>query len=60
MNQYSNIIRKIATEQQLTLVDMRKAFEEYEKIHNTTNLDRGLSRPMAFISMRPVISLWQN
>src|SRR5450631_1977114 len=31
LNKYSNIIRKIAADQQLTLVDMRKEFEEYEK-----------------------------
>ncbi len=42
LNKYANIIRKIAADQQLTLVDMRKAFEDYEKIHNTANLDRGL------------------
>ena len=42
LNKYANIIRKIAADQQLTLVDMRKEFEDYEKIHNTTNLDRGL------------------
>src|SRR5450755_5204189 len=39
LNKYSNIIRKIATDQQLTLVDMRKEFEDYEKIHNTANVD---------------------
>ena len=42
LNKYANIIRKIAADQQLTLVDMRKEFEDYEKIHNTANLDRGL------------------
>jgi isoamyl acetate esterase len=42
LNKYANIIRKIAADQQLTLVDMRTAFEDYEKIHNTTNADRGL------------------
>jgi lysophospholipase L1-like esterase len=42
LNKYSNIIRKIATEQQLTLVDMRAAFEEYEKANNRGNLDRGI------------------
>jgi isoamyl acetate esterase len=42
LNKYANIIRKIAAEQQLTLVDMRKEFEDYEKIHNTANVDRGL------------------
>lgn len=42
LNKYANIIRKIAADQQLTLVDMRRDFGDYEKIHNTTNLDRGL------------------
>jgi lysophospholipase L1-like esterase len=42
LNKYANIIRKIAADQQLTLVDMRKEFEDYEKIHNTPNADRGL------------------
>ena len=42
LNKYAGIIRKIAADQKLTLVDMRKEFEEYEKIHNTANLDRGL------------------
>jgi len=42
MNKYSEIIRKIAAAQQLTLVDMRKDFEEYEKMHNPDNKDRGI------------------
>jgi lysophospholipase L1-like esterase len=42
MNHYSNIIRKIAADQHLTLVDLRTAFEEYEKLNNKNNLDRGL------------------
>jgi lysophospholipase L1-like esterase len=42
MNHYSNIIRKIATDQHLTLVDLRSAFGEYEKLNNKNNLDRGL------------------
>ena len=42
MNKYSDIIRKIATEQQLTLVDMRAAFEAYEKTNNTRNLEKGI------------------
>jgi lysophospholipase L1-like esterase len=42
MNHYSNIIRKIAADQHLTLVDLRSAFEEYEKLNNKNNLDRGL------------------
>jgi lysophospholipase L1-like esterase len=42
MNHYSNIIRKIATEQNLTLIDMRDEFETFEKMNNKNNLDRGL------------------
>jgi lysophospholipase L1-like esterase len=42
VNKYSNIIRKIATDQQLTLVDMRAEFESYEKNNNPNNLDRGI------------------
>jgi len=42
MNHYSNIIRKIAADQHLTLVDLRSAFVEYEKLNNKNNLDRGL------------------
>jgi lysophospholipase L1-like esterase len=42
LNKYANIIRKIAFNQQLTLVDMRKEFEDFERLHNPDNLDRGL------------------
>jgi lysophospholipase L1-like esterase len=42
MNHYSNIIRKIAADQHLTLVDLRSAFLEYEKLNNKNNVDRGL------------------
>jgi lysophospholipase L1-like esterase len=42
LNKYSEIIRKIAVDEQLTLVDMRNEFENYEKLYNTRNLDRGL------------------
>jgi lysophospholipase L1-like esterase len=42
LNKYANIIRKIAFDQQLTLVDMRREFEDFEKLHNANNLDRGL------------------
>jgi lysophospholipase L1-like esterase len=42
MNHYSNIIRKIAPDEHLTLVDLRSAFVEYEKLNNKNNLDRGL------------------
>ncbi|HEY2350412.1 MAG TPA: GDSL-type esterase/lipase family protein [Puia sp.] len=42
LNHYSNIIRRIATDQDLTLVDMRAEFEAYEKLNNKNNLDRGI------------------
>ena len=42
LNKYSNIIRKIAHDQQLTLVDMRAELEDFEKSHNTDNLEKGL------------------
>jgi isoamyl acetate esterase len=42
LNKYSVIIRKIAVTQQLTLVDMRKEFEDYSKLNNPNNLDRGI------------------
>ncbi len=42
LNKYSNIIRKISADQQLTLVDLRSAFEAYNKTHNPKNLDRGI------------------
>jgi isoamyl acetate esterase len=42
INKYSNIIRKIAKDQQLTLVDLRAEFESYEKINNPDNQDRGI------------------
>src|SRR5450432_745119 len=42
LNKYSNIIRRIASEQHLTLVDMRAAFEAYEKSNNPGNLEKGI------------------
>ena len=42
LNKYSNIIRKIATDQQLTLVDLRSEYESYEKNNNPNNLDKGI------------------
>jgi lysophospholipase L1-like esterase len=42
VNKYSNIIRKIAAEQHLTLVDMRAEFEAYEKTNNPGNLEKGI------------------
>ena len=42
LNKYANIIRKIATDQQLTLVDLHAAFQAYEKTNNPNNVDRGI------------------
>jgi len=42
MNKYSNIIRNIAAEQRLTLVDMRAEFEAFEKTNNPNNLEKGI------------------
>ncbi len=42
LNKYANIIRKIALDQQLTLVDLRSDFENYERSNNPNNLDRGI------------------
>lgn len=42
MNQYSNIIRNIATKNSLPLVDLRKAFLEYDLKNNPENKDRGI------------------
>ena len=42
LNKYSNIIRKIAKDQQLDLVDLRAEFEVYEKANNPNNLDKGI------------------
>jgi len=42
MNQYSNIIRDIAAKNNLPLVDLRKAFLEYDLKNNPDNKDRGI------------------
>lgn len=42
LNKYSNIIRKIAKDQQLGLVDLRAEFQAYEKANNPNNLDKGI------------------
>jgi lysophospholipase L1-like esterase len=41
LNKYSNIIRKIAAEQQVGLIDLRKEFHEYEVEHNPENEEKG-------------------
>lgn len=42
LNQYSNFIRDIAKRQNLPLVDLRKAFQEYDLQNNPENKDRGI------------------
>ncbi len=42
MNQYSNIIRGIAAKNNLSLVDLRKAFLDYNLKNNPDNKDRGI------------------
>ena len=42
MNEYSNIIRRIASKNNLALVDLRKAFHDYSLKKNSANKDRGI------------------
>jgi isoamyl acetate esterase len=42
LNQYSNIIRRIAADEGLGLVDLRKAFIEYNKRYNPSNKESGI------------------
>ena len=42
MNEYSNIIRRIAKKNELPVVDLRKAFLDYNLKNNTDNKDRGI------------------
>lgn len=42
LNKYSTIIRKIAADQKVGLVDLRKEFEDYEKEHNSNNVEKGI------------------
>ena len=42
MNEYSNIIRRIAKKNQLPLVDLRNAFHNYSLKNNPDNKDRGI------------------
>jgi lysophospholipase L1-like esterase len=42
LNEYSKIIRRIATSNQLQLLDLRKTFLEYNLIHNKENKDKGI------------------
>lgn len=42
LNYYSNIIRKLASENDLSLVDLRKAFLEYNLKNNPENNEKGI------------------
>lgn len=42
LNKYSAIIRRIAAEQKVGLLDIRKQFLVYERAHNPENLDKGI------------------
>jgi isoamyl acetate esterase len=42
LNQYSNIIRRLATDEGLGLVDLRKVFLEHNKRYNPSNKDSGI------------------
>lgn len=42
LNRYSNVIRKLATENDLPLVDLRQLFINYNMSNNVENKDRGI------------------
>ena len=42
MNEYSNIIRRIAKKNELQIIDLRKAFLDYNLKNNLDNKDRGI------------------
>jgi lysophospholipase L1-like esterase len=42
LNAYSNIIRHIASTNNLSLVDLRKTFLEYNLVNNSTNVNKGV------------------
>lgn len=42
LNKYSNIIRSMASKNNLPLVDLRKAFLEYNLVNNTSNKESGI------------------
>ena len=42
LNEYSNIIRRIASKNNLAIVDLRKAFLEHNLKNNSANNDRGI------------------
>ena len=42
LNNYSNIIRTIAKDMSLPVCDLRKAFADYLKVNNPSNLEKGI------------------
>ncbi len=42
LNYYSKIIRGIADDLSLPLIDLRKLFADYEKVNNSKNVDKGV------------------
>ena len=42
LDKYSDIIRKIATDQKLTLIDLRQQFTAYIKTHNVSTVEKGI------------------
>ena len=42
LDKYSDIIRKIAADQKLTLIDLRQQFTQYIKSHNTSSKEKGI------------------
>lgn len=42
LNTYSAVIRKLATQHQLTLVDLRQQWIDYQEMNNTSNAEKGI------------------
>lgn len=42
LNQYSDVVRKLATQYNCTLIDLRKTFADYETAHNTGDKESGV------------------
>lgn len=42
LNRYSDVIRKLAAQYQLTLVDLRSQWQQYNEEHNTANAPKGI------------------
>ncbi|HSR38272.1 MAG TPA: SGNH/GDSL hydrolase family protein [Phnomibacter sp.] len=42
LNQYSDVVRKLAAQHRLTLVDLRLEWQAYQELHNTGNAEKGV------------------